>query len=76
MATTVDSEKVKAAVRRRTGELHPRNGPRAVAAAPDAAARAHRRPRTRSATPMRNAGVPPKGLIWAWAVATLRRSPN
>ena len=76
MATTVDSEQVKAAVRERTAELQPTSGLRAVAAAPDVATPAHRRPRTRSATRMRNAWVSPKGPIWAWAVETLKRSPN
>ena len=76
MATTVDSEQVKAAVRETYGQLQPRNGLRAVAAAPDAAGQAPSPPRTRSATRMRNAAVLPKGLIRASAVGTLRQSPN
>ena len=47
-----------------------------VLKAPDAVALAPSPPRTRSATQMRNAAVHPKGLIWASAVGTLRRSPN
>ena len=73
MATTVDSEQVKGAVRETYGRIATEEGPLAVAAAPDVAAPAHRRARTRLATPMRNAAVLRKGLIWASAVGTLRR---
>ncbi len=76
MATTVDSEQVRPQFERPTAELQPRNGLRSVAAAPDAAAQAPSPSRTRSATQMRNAAVHPKGLIWASAVGTLRRSSN